>query len=459
MFPTHASNTRSTSRKSVLLLGAATVAMALAFTSTTGAQEATPKTDRTAVTSSTATSTEWQGKLLIGDKLQVSFFEHLDLGQGEASMSGMTRTFYQRLDLTGEHVVDVDGTLTFPLVGRFNVAGMTPEEAESAIAEAYQRELNGEGEVHIAIIERKPVFVTGHVRNAGSFAYQPGMVALQAVSLAGGYDEAAQAAARVVDMTRERERLEQASQRMARLGVRRERLLLERELTDGDARSDKRSFAPAQTGAPESAVQAEARVFAAQAAAQEAQTRLLDVQLTGAKGEMDAMRNQSDLVEKQIDVRSERLRVLQQMQGRGLASIELLWNAQRDVADFEMRREQLVGSITVAQRQMAEIEAQHARSGTDKRLSIERELQAVEDELAQLNETQRAAREVLSALEQLAASYGLMPGDDVQLRILRRGLSGTVTVQADETSDLQPGDVLRVERARQPALTGAVSSL
>ena len=40
--------------------------------------------------------------------------------------------------------------------------------------------------MHIAIIERQPVYVLGTVRNAGTFKHMPGMTVLQALADAGG---------------------------------------------------------------------------------------------------------------------------------------------------------------------------------------------------------------------------------------------------------------------------------
>ena len=75
------------------------------------------KTDGAVVTAAPA-ATQTAEQLMVGDKLQVSFFEQLDLGQGpDAAMTAGARTFYQRLDLTGEHVVDAEGSINVALLG------------------------------------------------------------------------------------------------------------------------------------------------------------------------------------------------------------------------------------------------------------------------------------------------------------------------------------------------------
>ena len=159
-------------------------------------------------------------ELMIGDKVQVSFFEQFDLGHGaDAGLTADARTFYQRLDLTGEHVVGADGAVSIPLIGRFVVSGMTPEEGEAQIMDAYRSVMGREGQVDIAIMDRKPVFVTGIVKAPGSFRFEPGMVVLQAVALAGGYDRGAEAASRLLEAQRERERHTQAVDRQRPAGL------------------------------------------------------------------------------------------------------------------------------------------------------------------------------------------------------------------------------------------------
>ena len=150
-------------------------------------------------------------------------------------MSADIRTFYQRLDLTGEHVVGADGSINIALLGKFDISGMTADEARIKVMEAYRTTMGRSGEVNIKVVERKPVFVTGIVKSPGSFRYEPGMIAAQAIALAGGYDRPAEAAARIFDAQREREKRAQAVNRLERLVARRTRLIRQRALMESSA--------------------------------------------------------------------------------------------------------------------------------------------------------------------------------------------------------------------------------
>src|SRR5215470_7280407 len=66
------------------------------------------------------------GKALlgIGNKLKISFFETIDVASakpGDRSSvepQGTLRTFYQRMDLSGEYAIEEDGVISIPLLGR-----------------------------------------------------------------------------------------------------------------------------------------------------------------------------------------------------------------------------------------------------------------------------------------------------------------------------------------------------
>src|SRR5690606_35686860 len=61
------------------------------------------------------------------------------------------------------------------------------------------------------------------------YGFAPGMIALQAIALAGGFERMSDSAAQHLDVMRERERLAQAMQRLTRLSAQRARLIEERD--------------------------------------------------------------------------------------------------------------------------------------------------------------------------------------------------------------------------------------
>jgi polysaccharide export outer membrane protein len=91
--------------------------------------------------------------------------------------------------LTGEFRVTDAGTLNLPLIGSIPAAGRSTTEVERAI-ETSMREKNlfRDPSAAVQVITYRPVFVLGQVERGGQFPYQPGMTALSAVAVAGGFN-------------------------------------------------------------------------------------------------------------------------------------------------------------------------------------------------------------------------------------------------------------------------------
>lgn len=385
-----------------------------------------------------------QEELMIGDKVQVSFFEQLDLGHGaDAGLTADTRTFYQRLDLTGDHVVGADGTISIPLLGRFRISGMTPEEGEAQIIDAYRSVMGRAGDVDISIVERKPVFVTGIVKAPGSFRFEPGMIVAQAIALAGGYDRGAEAAGRLIEAQRERERHDEAAERLQRLEAKRARLIEQRDApTDSDPTPETRSKGE-DLGGTDTVVQGEARLLEAELAAASGDDELQKAKLANAKAQVETMKKVLSLIGDQLDVRSERLRVLQQVQGQGFSSVEVLWNAQKEVGELRMQQQRLTAELGSAEHAVVQAEAEGTKLAVDRDVQIERDLAGIEDEIEQQKTVINASEKMIAALEMTVSGARL--GEQLRVQILRRTPGSTDVINADEKTDLFPGDVVKVE--------------
>jgi len=91
--------------------------------------------------------------------------------------------------LTGEFKITDGGMLALPLVGSIPAAGYTTTEVERAVERVMaQRNLFRDPSVSIQVLEYRPVFVLGQVERGGRYPYQPGMTALSAVAVAGGFN-------------------------------------------------------------------------------------------------------------------------------------------------------------------------------------------------------------------------------------------------------------------------------
>lgn len=91
--------------------------------------------------------------------------------------------------LTGEFRITDAGTLALPLIGSIPAAGRTTTEVERSIERVMtERNLFRDPSVAVQVVTYRPVFVLGQVERGGQFPYQPGMTALSAVAVAGGFN-------------------------------------------------------------------------------------------------------------------------------------------------------------------------------------------------------------------------------------------------------------------------------
>jgi polysaccharide export outer membrane protein len=106
------------------------------------------------------------------------------LGPGDA----LKVTVFRHEDLSGEFTLDGEGYFAMPLVGEILGGGRTARQVESEVEVALK---DGgylvDPQVSIEVLNYRPFYIIGEVRNPGSFEYVNGMTVINAVALAGGF--------------------------------------------------------------------------------------------------------------------------------------------------------------------------------------------------------------------------------------------------------------------------------
>ena len=96
-------------------------------------------------------------------------------------------TVFNEPDLTGEYQVGDTGNIALPLVGTIPAAGASARELQERLT----RRLGGgyvrSPRVTVEVTSYRPFNVFGEVKNAGQFAYRPGLTVQDAVAMAGGF--------------------------------------------------------------------------------------------------------------------------------------------------------------------------------------------------------------------------------------------------------------------------------
>lgn len=105
-------------------------------------------------------------RLGIGDRVRVSVF-----GEPDLSVDGD---------------IDATGHLSYPLLGRVQALRKTADELARDIAGGLSKGYLRNPDVRVAVIQYRPIYLTGQVARPGAYPYTVGLTVEKAVALAGG---------------------------------------------------------------------------------------------------------------------------------------------------------------------------------------------------------------------------------------------------------------------------------
>ncbi|GAB5455372.1 MAG: polysaccharide biosynthesis/export family protein [Henriciella sp.] len=96
-------------------------------------------------------------------------------------------TVFGEPELSGEYVLDGTGTVSLPLVGEIPALNLTVREfqraAEARYADGYLRDPR----INAEVLNYRPFYILGEVRQPGEYPYSNGLTVLNAVATAGGF--------------------------------------------------------------------------------------------------------------------------------------------------------------------------------------------------------------------------------------------------------------------------------
>jgi polysaccharide export outer membrane protein len=97
-------------------------------------------------------------------------------------------TVFGEADMSRRYAVDSDGTIDFPLLGRFKAGRLTLRELEEALKERLQAEflVDPQLSVEVAEFRSQTIFINGEVRQAGTYPIRGNTSLLEVLAMAGG---------------------------------------------------------------------------------------------------------------------------------------------------------------------------------------------------------------------------------------------------------------------------------
>ena len=99
----------------------------------------------------------------------------------------LTIALFDQPELNGKYAVELDGSFTFPLIGRVRAGGMTIRDFEAELKKKLADGFFKNPQITVGIEEYKSqrVFVTGEVRTPGAYALTGDMTLIEALAKAG----------------------------------------------------------------------------------------------------------------------------------------------------------------------------------------------------------------------------------------------------------------------------------
>lgn len=98
---------------------------------------------------------------------------------------------YGQPNLSRVYPVDHGGKIVVPLIGQVRARGRSVYQLAGAIRDRLAAEYVRDPHVTVDVIENRPFFILGEVRNAGQYPFVSGMTVETAAAIAGGYAERA----------------------------------------------------------------------------------------------------------------------------------------------------------------------------------------------------------------------------------------------------------------------------
>jgi polysaccharide export outer membrane protein len=361
----------------------------------------------------------------------------------------ITVTVFGQQELSGDVVIDDTGAITIPLTAPIEVKDLTVLECQKRIGDRLLAEgILRTASVIVRIAELRPLYVLGDVRLPGAYPFRYGSTTQSAVALAGGFGpgEALRQTA-VSDYLIAEERVRQLTFQKRALLVRKARLEAQRDGMDtfvppnlADVVDDKETL---------EMVANERDIFLAQGAILRGQIGLLRSQKPLLEEEIKANNEQSsvgkkqlELIQQQIDRYGHLLR-----QGLGTQSNDFqyrilesnqeatIWRSLSEVSRLQVEAGNLDFKIK-------EVEASFQRQ-------VATELQQTRDRLNELEVTLPAAIRIRDVKLQYAGGAGAQ-GVKHLIRITRIRNGHAVVMDAQETTPVEPGDVIDIKNEMPP---------
>ena len=109
--------------------------------------------------------------------------EEYKLGSGDL----IKITVFNQEELSGEYTINGAGLIALPLIGDVTTKDLTVKQVEQNIANKLKPDYLLNPKVNVQVLNYRPFYILGEVKEPQSYPYVDGMTYLNAVAIAGGF--------------------------------------------------------------------------------------------------------------------------------------------------------------------------------------------------------------------------------------------------------------------------------
>jgi polysaccharide export outer membrane protein len=360
--------------------------------------------------------------------------------------------------------VQLDGSISYPLLGTLVVAGLSPLEVRTKIQgilpKKVFRQSTPDGRERVVVLEAdqitanvveyRPIYVNGDVSKPGVQAYHPLMTVRQAVALCGGYE--------IMRFRMNNPFLESADFRSEYESLwadfAKEQVHIWRirtELGEGDHLDQKvLQDIPLSSSTISQIKRLEAEQLKSRQEDYQREKEFIQRGIKQAEEHIGVLSESLKTQEEGIQADMQDFRRVADLFGKGAVAITRITEARRALLWSSTLKLQTTSQWMSQKKQREEVSRHLQRLDDQRRMDLLRELQDAGVRLSQTSARLQGVAEKLQYTALVRSQLVRGSGGKPQIAIIRKGENGREHLAAEEDFELQPGDVVEVAlRAEQ----------
>ena len=372
-------------------------------------------------------------------------------------------TVFGQAELSGDYTIDGLGMIQMPLLQSVSLGRATLEETRQMLTERLTQGFLKSPVVSVRISEFRPIYVLGAVRKPGTYPFQFGLSGMRAIALAGGtgYPELSPGTA-LADLLSAEERVKLLIHTRLGLLVRLARVEAERR---GDNTLDVQEIANTVGNADVSTLLNEEKEQLSNLQKAHAETiALLEGQRPKVQSEIETIKNQISVETRQLDLIRSKLKAYASLEAQGFARTSTELDFHRQAADRESMISRLQGDLARLQSKLGDLDIRIHDAENSRQTRVIGELRDIKLKLTETEALLPSARRALELRRSQTSGGDEDSLESYRIALTRGGERQQLAVSAGGDVELEPGDILEVQRIRpdrqasEPSSTDACDS-